>query len=164
MKNLIFLAVIIILGLLQLTFLDAFMIFNIKPDLLLISALIASLFLEKKPALALSLFAGIFKDAFGSSVFGLNCLLFCLWSFVIIRISKVISIEDNFLRMALVFMVVLLHNIVYGAILIYLGNNIPLGIILRIIFVGSIYTALVFPLVFKIIKSSLKAAKINLIR
>lgn len=163
MKNLIFLSVIIILGLLQLTFLDSFRLFNIKPDLLLLSALIGSMFLEKKWALVLSLFAGIFKDAFGAGAFGINTLLFCLWSLLIIKLTKLISIEENFLRMGLIFMVVFLHNIIYGLILVYLGNFIPVGIILRIVFVESIYTALFFPVIFKIIKSSLKAAKINLL-
>lgn len=150
MKNLIFFLIIVILGIVQVTLLDYFKVFGVKPDLLLIGACFASLVFEFKWALVLSLFAGLFKDILGTYVFGINTLLFALWSFLIARLNKEITIDYNFIRMALVFIISLIHNTLSGLILIYLGNLIPLGLFLRIVILQSIYTALVLPLIFKL--------------
>ncbi len=154
MKYWIYLLTIIILGILQLTFLDYFKVFGIKPDLLLISVVIASLVFEFKWAFILSLFAGLFKDVFSATTFGINTLLFPLWSFLIARLNKEITIDYNFIRMALIFIISLLHNTITGLTFIYLGNPISLGIFLRIVSVQSIYTVLLLPLVFNINKLS----------
>jgi rod shape-determining protein MreD len=147
-----FFFLILILGILELTFLNYFKIFNIKPDLFLICAVLASLFLEPRPAVALSLSAGLLKDSLSSSLFGINVVLFTLWSFLILKLNRKIRLDNNFLRLGLVFIVALLHNIFSGITLLYLGRSIPLGIFLRIALVGSIYTALAMPPVLWIIK------------
>lgn len=152
MRNWLFFSLTLFLGVLELTLLGYFKIFNIKPDLLLISAVFASLLLEPQPATALSLSAGLIKDCTSSNLFGLNTSLFVLWSFLIMKLNRKISLENNFLRLGLVFAVALLHNTVSGIILLYLGRAIPAGIFLRMVLVGSLYTALVSPLVFGIIK------------
>ena len=46
---------------LQVTILDNFEIFGVKPDLILIAVFIAALYLDLKPALGVALSAGIFK-------------------------------------------------------------------------------------------------------
>ncbi len=150
MRYWIFFLAVIVLGILQMTILDYFKVFGVKPDLLLISVVIAALVFEFKRAFILSVFAGILKDAFGANAFGINTLLFPLWSFLIIRLNKEITIDYNFIRIALVFIISLLHNTITGLILIYSGNLIPLGLFLRIVSLQSIYTALVLPLMFKI--------------
>ncbi|MFH0935326.1 MAG: rod shape-determining protein MreD [Candidatus Omnitrophota bacterium] len=152
MKNWLFFLVILFLGVLELTVLGYFKIFNIKPDFLLISAVLASLLLKPQPAIALSLSAGLIKDCFSSNLFGINTVLFVLWSFLILKLNRKISLENNFLRLGLVFVVALLHNTASGIILLYLGRAIPAGIFLRMVLIGSLYTTLVSPLVFGIIK------------
>lgn len=152
MKNWVFFVLVLILGILQLTFLDWFKIFNLNPDLLLISAVIISLSVGWRTALALSVFAGLFKDSFGANIFGINTILFSLWSFSIARLNKKISIDNNFMRITLVFMVALLHNTINGIILLYLGRVIPLGIFLRIVLFASIYTTLASPLIYLMVK------------
>lgn len=153
MRKWIFFFIIVLLGIVQLTVLDYFKIFNIKPDLLLICVVIASLIFELKPAMVLSVFAGIFKDAFGVvSTLPINTLLFALWSFLIVRLSKNISLDNNLMRLFLVFIVTILHNTITGLIFIYSGKLVPLGIFLRIVSIEAIYTALILPLVFRIIK------------
>ena len=151
-NNLVFLLGIVIVGMLQPMLLDYIKIFNTKPDLLLVIVCLSSLFLNLRGALVLSVFAGLFKDAFLIGTFGLNALLFCLWSFLIVQLARKIVIDSNFLRMCLVFIIVALHNTIYGLINIYSGNFIPLGIFLRIVSVGSLYTSVVSPLLFRIIK------------
>lgn len=147
MKKWIFFVIIVALGMLQVTILNYFKIFGVKPDLLLISVVIASLFFEFKWAFILSVFAGLFKDIFGANIFGINTLLFPLWSFLIVRLNKQITIDYNFVRIALIFIISLLHNTITGLILIYSGNLILLGLFLRIVSLQSIYTAVVLPLI-----------------
>ena len=161
MRNWIFPFIILIFGLLQVTILDYFKVFGIKPDLLLISMVIVSLIFEFKWALALSIFAGIFKDVFVVGTFGINTLLFPLWTFLIIRLAKEIPLDNNFIRVVLIFIIAFLHSTITGLLLIYSGNFIPLGIFLRIVSIESLYTALVLPLVFKISKSRLWRAHLR---
>lgn len=143
------LLIAIILGLLQAAGINNFGVFTVKPDLLLISVVIASLSLEFRWAFMLSLFAGVFKDVFSVGPTGMNTLLFCLWSFLIVRLNKQITIDYNLIRIALIFIISFLHNAIIGLILISMGRFIPLGIFLRILFLTSIYTAVVSLLILK---------------
>ena len=153
MKKFIFFLFVFLAGLLQVTIINYFRVLTIKPCLFLIFVVIASLTFELKWALIFSLFAGIFKDIFCIGAFGINTALFLLWSFLIVRLSREISIENNVLRCGLVLIVVFLHDLFVGLIYVYSGNYVPLGIFLRIITLQPIYTALILPLVFKPMKS-----------
>jgi len=140
------------LGLFQLTFLHYFRVFGVQPDLFLVSVILASLFLPERRAIIFSLAVGIFKDVFTLNTFGLDILLFGIWSFLIVKTIRKVSIEDSLSRALLLFIVALLHNIISGLALVYSGNFIPPGIFLRAVFLGALYTGLVLPLIFKIIK------------
>lgn len=142
-----------ILGLLQFTFLNEVAIFGLKPDLLLIFVVIVTLFLDFKWAITLSLFAGLFKDVFISLSFGLNSALFLLWSFLIWKISHQLSLHNTYLRLTLVFILSIFHNTAVGLLSVYLSAPIPMGIFLRIAFIGSLYTALIFPFLLLVSKS-----------
>ena len=155
MKHFIFIAVIIIFGLLQTTILNCINIFNVKPDLLLISVIIASLNFQPVWAISLSIFAGILKDIFSGNAFGMHTLLFFVWSFLIIKLSRKISFDSDYIKLALLSIVVILNNIITRLIFLFLGNFISLGLFLRITFIESLYTALIFPLVLKFAKTRL---------
>jgi len=146
-KWIFFLILVILLALFQVTLLDYFKIFKVKPDLLLIGVVIASLIFDLRWSFILSILLGIFKDTFLVTTFGINTLLFPLCSFLIVKLSKEITIDDNLMRLALVFIVSIVHNTLTGLILIYLGNFIPLGIFLRTVFLSAVYTTAIFPLV-----------------
>ena len=149
MKKLIFISVIIILVLLEATVLNYVNIFNVKPDLLLISVIIASLFFAPGWAISLSIFAGILKDIFSVNAFGMNTILFFLWSFLIIKLSRKIIFDSNYIRLALIFIIAILNSIISRLIFLFSGNFISWGIFLRITSVESLYTALIFLLVLK---------------
>ena len=155
MRNWFFLVTIVILGLLQVTLLNYVRIFNVKPDLLLISLVISSLFFGMKWAFILGVSAGITKDVFAANTFGTNTLLFAIWTYLIIKLSKKIAIDNNYTRLPLVFIIVLSNSIISRLILLTQGNVVPLGITLRIIFFEPLYTALIFPLVFKYVSPEL---------
>lgn len=153
MRKWFFLLLIVILGLLQVTLLDYFKIFGVKPDLLLIGVVMVSLFsFDLKWALFLSAFCGILKDVMAINPFGINTLLFPLWSFLIMRLSKKISIENNFICAVLVFIIGVSCNIITRLIFLFLGNFISMNVFLRITFLESLYTAFILPLFFRVIR------------
>lgn len=152
MKKLVLFAVIIFFGLLQATVLNYIDIFNVKPDLLLISVVIASLFCASGWALFLSVFAGILKDILSVNAFGFNSLLFFSWSFLIIKLSRNITFDSDYIRLALIFVIAIFNNIITRLISFFLGNSISWGISLRIIIIGPLYTAFIFPLALKLAK------------
>lgn len=149
MRNWFFLLTIVILGLIQVTILNYVKIFNVKPDLLLISLVICSLFFEMKWAFILGISAGILKDIFATNIFGTNTLLFALWTYLIIKLSKKISLDNNYIHAPLMFIVAFLTSIITRLMLLTQGNVIPLGIALRIMLLEPLYTALIFPLILK---------------
>jgi len=152
MKTSKFLLITLILAVFQLILADYFKIFGVKPDLILASAVMAGIFLEIRWAVIFGVAAGIFKDIFSLSFFGPDIFFFGLWSFLCAKLSRKITVEDNLTLSLLVFVVALVQNILSGLLLIYSGNFVPLGIFLRIIILGSLYTALATSLILKIVK------------
>lgn len=149
MKNYIFFIIILVWALFEVTVLDSFKVFGVKPNLLLINVVIMGLVFPLKWAFILSVFAGILKDSLSATAFGLNLLLFPLWSFLIIKLSRKISLDSNFLRVTLVFIIVVANNIMVRPIYLLLGQFIPLGIFLRTTILEAVYTAVMLPLMFK---------------
>lgn len=146
----IFLVIIVILSIFQVTILDYFKIFDARADLFLVSIMVVSLNFGLKWALSLSIFAGILKDALSINTFGINTLLFPLWSFLIIKLSKKISLDNNFIVLAVLCIIVILNDIITRLIFSFFGHFVPMGIFLRITFLESLYTTLVLFLVLRI--------------
>lgn len=156
MSNFKFPILIIILAFVQVVFLEYVKVFNVKPDLLLISAVIASFIFKRKLSLALVLFAGLIKDVFGSSSYGINMLLFSLWYFLIVILSRQITMDNSIIRLVLMFIISIFHNLISGLMLFYLGKSLAVGIFIRTIILASIYTTAIFPLIY-----NLSTKKIN---
>jgi len=118
-------------------------IFNVKPDLLLACSVIASVLFEPAWGISLSMFSGVLKDISSVNSFGMNTLLFFLWSYLIIKLSRKVTLDVDYIQLALIFIITFLNNIVTRLVFILLGTYIPLAISLRIIFIEPLYTALV---------------------
>lgn len=157
MKKWTFLAALLIASTLEVTILNYFRIFDVKPNLLLAMVVVASLVFDMKWALFFGLLAGILKDAFCSSAFAFNTLLFAFWTFLVVRLSRKVSVENSFIRVALVFIIVVLNNVLTRAIFVYLGKFIALGIFFKITFFESLYTLFISLLVFRIIRPVLQS-------
>jgi len=158
-KRLFFALIILMTAILQITLVDSFKIFSVKPDLILLMAVIASFYFEFKETVTLSIFAGVLKDILGVGFFGINTLLFPLWSFLINKLNRQISIDNNILRIIIIFVITWFHNAISGSLLVYTGSIIPLGIFLRIVFLESIYTAIALPWVLKFIEKKFSLAE-----
>lgn len=161
-KKMLYSFIIFMAAIIQVTLLDSFKIFGVKPDLLLIIVIFAGLFFNLKWAFALGIFAGILKDSLSASSFGINTLLFPLWIFLIIKLSKKIPLDNNLICVMLVFVIGIFHNTITRIIFFALGNSLaPLGIFLRMAFLEILYTAAILPLMFKFIKSLLYPIEIE---
>ncbi len=150
MKKTYFLFVIIGLALIHVTILNGFRLFLIKPDLLLVSVVIASLSFNLPWAIGCSIFAGMLKDIIDINIF--NTLFFAIWSFLIIKLSKRIELENKYLQAALVFIIVIVNNTVKRIINFSLGNSIPFGIFFKILILESIYTVIIWLLIIRIVR------------
>jgi rod shape-determining protein MreD len=144
MKKRKFFLIIIACAILQVTVLDDFRFFWVKPDLLLICVVFSTLYYDRKPALFFSLAAGLLKDVLSQQVFGLNMLSFPLWSILIMRLSKEISLENKFVRMFLMCVVSFGQAILGGIVKAYFCSPIPFGVFVRIVFISCLYTTLCF--------------------
>ena len=146
-KNLILFFAIIIIGLFQVTFANYFTVFGIKPDFLIIIVVLSGVFFSWRWSIFFSVLAGMLKDVFGLETFGIHIALFVSWGYLVFRLSKKVTIDDNASLLILVFIVVVLNGLAMRFINISLGKPVPLGISLRIICVESLYTALVYPVI-----------------
>lgn len=152
MRKLSFFFLILIFGLIQATILNYFRIFLVKPDFLLVIIVIASLCFKPFWAVTFSIFAGFLKDILGgAAAFGINTVLFPLWSSLIIRLDREVSIDHKFSRAVLILIVVFLNDLIIRLIFFSSGTFIPFRVFFRFMIVESFYTALVSPLVFKAI-------------
>jgi len=147
-KNFVFL--ILFLALLQVTFLQYFRIFGIKPDLFLICVVISSLYFEVVYALAMSLLCGILKDTFSIGIFGINTFFFPILSFLVMKLSRKVDLDNTPVLCAAAFLVTFFYGIISRIAFSYMGMVIPFWAFLRISLLESLYTALIFPLVIRV--------------
>ncbi|MDD5108088.1 MAG: rod shape-determining protein MreD [Candidatus Omnitrophica bacterium] len=152
MKKWFFLLVIIALVSLQLTWPVFLSFFNCKPDFLLVLVVALVFYLDFKIALVFALLTGLTKDAFLPGFFAVNTILFCIWSYLVHLLSRQISTENGYVRVAIVLIAALLNNIISGLQIINSGLIIPPAIFLRNLIISSTYTATVSPLIFKFTK------------
>jgi len=151
MKPRLVVAIFVLFVFFQVALIDYIKFFSAKPDLLLIATLIGGMFLELRLALIAGFIAGAIKDAFLLNTLGLNAALFPLWVILSSKLSRRISIDDNFSRAVLVGVIALLNNIISVLLLAYAGFAVPFGISLRIILFASLYTALVCYILLRIL-------------
>ncbi len=155
MKKPIFFILILVLSLLEATILNSFKLLGVKPDLLLISVVIAGLIFDLKWGFIFAILAGILKDSLAAGPFGINTLLFSLWVFLIVNLSRKITLDINLVRIILVFIVAVSHNLVKKMIFFILGlSSASIGMFIYITFMESLYTAAILPVLFRFIESA----------
>jgi rod shape-determining protein MreD len=141
--------------------LNYFRLFNIKPDLLLACVILAAFYFELRQALFLSVFSGLLKDVCGIGPGYLNTVLFVLLCYSIARLSRKISLEHKVFFTVGVFLIVFIYATTVRVVLLFFGEYIPWLIFLRIAFIESFYTALVFPLLCKLLMPVLLIKEID---
>ena len=152
MKNLFFLLAIIILATLELNWPIFLNFFHCKPDLLLIFMVALVFYIDFKTALIFGILAGLVKDLFLPGTVAINSICFGIASYAVYRLGRQISTEEIYVRLAVVLVVVLLNNFIIGLLAVSLGNIILPSIFLRNLIIVSVYSTLLSPLIFKLIK------------
>jgi len=152
MKKLFFFLAIVALASLSLIWPPGLNFFHCKPDLLLIFMVALVFYTDFRDALIFGMLAGLFKDIFLPWNLAINTISFSFWSYLIYRLSHQITIEEDYVRVAIVLVVALLNNLVIGLESVAIGNVISLGIFLRNLIIVSVYTAALSPLIFKLTK------------
>ncbi|MCX5713395.1 MAG: rod shape-determining protein MreD [Candidatus Omnitrophica bacterium] len=142
MRHWLFLLLILVIAILQSSVIDAFRVFNVKPDLLFSIVVIVSLLLEFRQAIIFSLASGIFKDLLGANHIAINTFLFPVWSFLIMQAARSISLEGDSRQAIFVFIAVALNALVGRIIFFSATLQIAPGIFIRTLLFESIYTAL----------------------
>ena len=150
MRKLFFLPVLFILLLLQVTVLDFIKVFSVKPDMIVVSIIIASVFFELKFALFCSLIAGLFKDVFAANPYGFYTLFMPVWCFVISFVSRKLTIEDKLVLSGVAFVIVFLNSFFFRFLNALSMEKIAVGIYLRIALLESVYSAMFLPLLLRI--------------
>lgn len=152
MRKLFLLLAIIVLAFLELNWPVFLNFFYCKPDLLLIFMVALVFYTDFKTALIFGIIAGLAKDIFLPATYAINTICFSIWSYLIYRLSLQVSTEENFLRWLIVLVVVLLNNLILGMQSVSSGSIIPFGIFLRNLFIVSVYSTALAPLIFKLTK------------
>jgi rod shape-determining protein MreD len=149
-----FILLIFLFALLQITLLPYLRLFGTKPDLFLTCMVVASLYFDVESALLMSLLCGVLKDIFSINAFGFNTFFMPVFSFLLMKISRKLVLDDTPVLCAAIFLTTFFYAIVSKIVLGYLGTVVPFWAFLRIALVESLYTALIFPLVFRLIKKT----------
>jgi rod shape-determining protein MreD len=152
MRNFYLFLALIILATLELVWPKFLYFFYCKPDLLLIFAIALVFYADFKTSLALAILAGLVKDIFLPWSLAVNTICFGMLAYLVYRLSRQITIEEDYVRLAIILVAALLNNFVIGLQSVSSGNIMPPGIFLRNLIIVSIYTTLVSPLVFKLTK------------
>ncbi len=152
MKNLFFFLAIICLATLSLNWPAWLNFFYCKPDLLLIFMVALVFYTNFKLALIFGILAGLVKDLFLPGTWAINMICFGISSCAVYLLSRQMSMEENYLRLAVVLAVGLLNNFVFGMLSLATGNFILPGIFLRNLILISVYSTAVAPLIFKLVK------------
>jgi len=143
---------IIIIALAQCSVLDYFRIFHLKPDLLLITTVIAALTMEFRWALFIAVLAGVLKDMFSIHALAFNAPMFAFLAFIIQELIKRVALENTAVRTVIVVIAVIFQDIIIRLISINSGSLIPAGIFLRVTILESLYTGLVSFFLFRQIR------------
>lgn len=143
---------IILCAIIQVSLSDSIQLFWIRPDLLFIALVIAGITFKARAAVTFGIVCGILKDAFGIGAFGMNSVLFPLWSVAIITLTRRISLEYNIYAVIFVALFACVNAITTRVLFAFFGMPVPVWAFLRIAFFESLYTALFFPVVLKVAK------------
>ncbi len=152
MKKLLLFSIIVALAVLQVTVLDVIRVWGVKPDLLLIAMIISALSFDFKWAMSFAFICGALKDIFFAMRFGVNAVLFTLLAFSIYKLSRRIFIEDELSCFILAFAVAFANNLVLFIVFLFKSISVAPVSFFRIGLFGSIYTALLFFVVYRLVK------------
>jgi rod shape-determining protein MreD len=151
-----FILLIFLFALLQVSLLPYLRFFGTKPDLFLICVVVASLYFDVESALLISLLCGVLKDILSINTFGLNTFFLPIFSFLLMKVSRKLALDDTLVLCAAVFLITFFYAVITRVVSGYLAAVIPFGGFFRIALTESLYTAMIFPWAFRLIKKTVR--------
>jgi rod shape-determining protein MreD len=131
-----------IIMLLDATLFNHLRIFHARPDIILAALIIFSFFFALKWSVGFAFLGGIFRDSISILPFGFNTII-CIFLVILAkRISQKFTVENIFIRSAMLFLIILLNNLIIQLILLTLGGTVVTNAFLRIAVTQSIVTLL----------------------
>lgn len=120
--------IILAAGWLQIVILPSLWHLKVKPDLLLISAVVLSLRLGSYPRVISFVFlCGLLKDIFSIHLFGFNALMFCVYGSLIYFLSRALYKETPWLEFTFLICATLAHYCFLS--ILFLGPYILIGLL-----------------------------------
>ncbi len=159
-RKALFFLVIITVALLQITVLNPFALFGVKPDLLLLLVVICGLYFSPGWALGYSMVAGCCQDVFTASGWGINTVLFCALSVLLVALHKRMRFDSRGVRLSVVYLSCLAYYVISGF-CIPRVSTIPTGIFLRTLLLGPVYDTLIFFWILRWIDAAMKPFAIS---
>jgi len=135
---------IILFAVLQVGPAEGLKLFGVKPDLLMLAALMAAVFFSSGWASVYAVTSGLIKDSFAGPFSGLPCVVtFTVWALAARGISRRIAIDKWWLRFLLVFCLVNLNNLTVRVWSLLSGESVVrLYVFMKVSFLESALTAL----------------------
>jgi rod shape-determining protein MreD len=153
MKCWVLLPVILLFAIVQAVYGDFFSVFHARPDFLLSCAVLASLACPRRFAFALSVLCGVLKDCCGIHSFGVNTVLFALWSYAVLSVSKKITVQEPIIAALLMASVTLAHGTVLYLLFLASGKSIAFFLFLRIVLLETVLNSACFPVLLRMVKA-----------
>jgi rod shape-determining protein MreD len=139
--------VLFIFMLLESTILNNFKLFDVKPDLLLVSVVVFGLFLPAFWVIVLSFFSGFLLDLFYVGHFGINIIMFVALGIICRKLAKNLYIENNIIIIVLILIASLALSFIRRLCI----APVPFWTTLRFSTLEALYTAFFAPFVFKVL-------------
>lgn len=146
-------AFLIFFTIIQISALNYVEIFSVKPNILLASVIILALYKGSRAGSEAGIIAGLLYDLGRSTTFGFSIILFALYGYAVGFLGKNVYKESVFLRCLIVFIFSLATGIIHYLFSL-ISQTLPpfMPYIKHIILPCSLYTMLVSPLVFLVLK------------
>lgn len=149
MKKIKFLLIILVSVLLQVTVLNIFSIFGVKPDIFIILCFICSVIFKQKTALGFSILIGFLKDTLTVSSFGIHTFLFPIICLSLRHIKKNVSLDNDFIAGFFLLIYILVCDVLVNFIIQSYGPHISIPVFFRVFLLEAIYSTVIFLSLYK---------------
>ena len=156
---------IFFIGIIQSTALSHLSVLGVKPDLLLVCVIFFTLYFGKRTGIAAAILGGLFKDITSTAIFGSNAFGFCLCALFLGRYGR------HFYKQKISTQILLCGLLYYiiTFLVLFLGVrhwDVHYSFLVSdtyhwLMFKAAIYTGCISPLLFFVLKTSLRTKRSN---
>ncbi len=150
MRNRLFFILAVVFCLAQPVFLYSFQMFWVKPDLIIIAVVMASIYLDFGWAMFIAVLGGATKDIMGLNYFGMNILVLPFYCYAIKETSRSILLDNDLINMGILGVIVIFNALLLRLFFMLNNVSIELGIFLRTFVFEFLFTVFLFFLILQV--------------